>query len=63
MIDVIVEKGAKRVFVSAVEWPGWARSAKNEDDALATLAAYAPRFTKAVGSKFGFVAPSDAGLR
>ena len=61
MIDVIVEKGAKRVFVSAVEWPGWARSGKSEDEALATLLLYAPRYTRAIGTKFGFKAPSEAG--
>jgi hypothetical protein len=43
VIDVIVEKGSKRVFASAVEWPGWARSGKTEAEALAALAGYAPR--------------------
>lgn len=59
MIDVIVEKGAKRIFVSAVDWPGWSRSAKSEEDALATLLRYAPRYTEAIGSKFGFRPPAD----
>jgi len=59
VIDVIVEKGGKRVFASAVEWPGWARSGKTESEALEALAAYAPRYTKAVGAKFGFKAPAE----
>ena len=44
MTDVSVETGTKRVFAWAVEWPGWCRSGKNEDLALESLAAYAPRY-------------------
>jgi len=54
--DVVVEKGTKRVFASVVEWPGWCRSGKSEDEALATLAAYAARYAK-VASKLGFKPP------
>jgi hypothetical protein len=60
VIDVIVEKGGKRVFASAVEWPGWARSGKTEAEALAALAGYAPRYMRAIGAKFGLTAPKDA---
>ena len=60
VIDVIVEEGSKRVFASAVEWPGWARSGKTEAEALAALSAYAPRYMRAVGAKFGLKAPKDA---
>jgi len=59
VFDVIVEKGAKRVFASAVDWPGWSRSGKTEGDALAALIAYAPRYAK-VAKTIGFVAPKDA---
>jgi hypothetical protein len=41
---VYLELGAKRVFACALDWPGWCRSGKTEDDALATLAAAAPRY-------------------
>jgi hypothetical protein len=41
---VYLEIGAKKVFACAVDWPGWCRSGKTEQDALDTLAAYAPRF-------------------
>ena len=41
---VYLELGSKKVFACAVEWPGWCRSGKTEQDALDTLAAYAPRF-------------------
>lgn len=58
-IGVIIERGSKRVFASAADWPGWARSGKTEDEALATLLAYAPRYARVAG-KLGFVAPKDA---
>lgn len=41
---VYIEAGAKRVFACALEWPGWCRSGKDEDGALAALAAAAPRY-------------------
>jgi hypothetical protein len=43
-LPVLVEVGKKRVFASALEWPGWCRSGRTEEDALAALADYAPRF-------------------
>jgi hypothetical protein len=60
VIDVIVETGSKRVFASAVEWPGWSRSGKTQQDALEALVAYAPRYMSAIGTKFGLKAPTDA---
>ncbi len=42
--SVYLEVGAKRVFACALEWPGWCRSAKTEDEALAALAASAERY-------------------
>jgi hypothetical protein len=44
MTSVLVELGAKRVFASALEWPGWSRSGKSEEAALDALAAYLPRY-------------------
>jgi hypothetical protein len=41
---VYVEAGAKRVFVSAVEWPGWSRSGRTEQLALEALATSAERY-------------------
>ncbi|MGD0084041.1 MAG: hypothetical protein ABSD78_12710 [Acidimicrobiales bacterium] len=43
-IPVYLEFGAKRVFAGALEWPGWCRSGKNEEQALATLETYADRY-------------------
>ena len=56
MVAAYVEIGAKRTFAAAVEWPGWCRSGKDEDQALTALAAYAPRYAEVVaeaGMKFG----------
>ena len=41
---VYVETGKKKVFASAADWPGWARAGKDEEGALANLAAYARRY-------------------
>ena len=43
-----LEVGDKRAFAIAADWPGWARSGKTEEAALAALAAYAPRYAKVV---------------
>jgi hypothetical protein len=48
MIRVAVEAGAKRFFAIAVDWPGWARSGRDEAAALAALADYAPRYAAVV---------------
>ena len=45
---VYLEVGAKRVFASAADWPGWSRGGKNEKEALQALAAYAPRYARVV---------------
>ncbi len=47
-VKVAVEKSAKRTFAIALDWPGWARSGKTEEDALTSLAEYAPRYARAV---------------
>jgi hypothetical protein len=41
---VSLEIGGKRVFASALDWPGWCRSGKSIELALETLAGYAPRY-------------------
>jgi hypothetical protein len=48
-VDVYVEKGKRRVFAAAVDWPGWCRSGKDEHAALEALEAYAPRYARAIG--------------
>lgn len=47
-IEVFIESGGRRVFASALDWPGWARSGKTEDQAVVTLADYLPRYAEIV---------------
>jgi hypothetical protein len=46
-VKVAVEAGPKRTFAVALDWPGWARAGKTEDDAMAALAEYAGRYARA----------------
>jgi hypothetical protein len=43
-VRVVLEVGAKRVFASALDWPGWSRSGRDERAALEALAQHAPRY-------------------
>lgn len=47
-IHVMVEQGSKKPVAVAValDWPGWNRSAKAEEEALQVLEAYRPRYAK-----------------
>jgi hypothetical protein len=59
-VDVYLERGAKRVFASAVDWPGYARIGKTDDEAIETLLEYGKRYASAIsGAKQGFKAPSE----
>src|SRR4051794_7131026 len=44
MTKVYIERGSKRVFACAYDWPGWCRCAKDEAGALEMLADYAERY-------------------
>jgi len=46
---VYLETGEKKVFAVAIDWLGLARVAKNEEEALEALVAYAPRYSDKVG--------------
>jgi hypothetical protein len=59
---VTLEVGGKRVFASAIDWPGWCRSGKGEEGAMAALAAAAPRYA-AVAQVAGIPFPKDAAAR
>lgn len=59
-MDVYIETGNKVVFASAVDWPGWARKAKTEDEAIESLLAYGPRYASAIASaRLGFKPPKS----
>jgi len=57
---VDVETGQKKVFVWAVGWPGWCRSARTEEQALAALADYVPRYA-VVAERAGLSFPATIG--
>jgi hypothetical protein len=59
-IGVAVETGAKKVFVTAVDWPGWSRSGKTEVAALEALAASAGRYA-IVAAEAGEAVPASVG--
>ncbi len=41
---VVLESGSKKTFASALDWPGWSRSGKTEEDAVEALLAYIGRY-------------------
>lgn len=57
-----VEQGAKRVFAWALDWPGWCRSGRTEEQALETLASYLPRY-QAVARQARIALPAGAAER
>lgn len=57
---IYVEVGKTRSFASAVDWPGWSRSGKTEEAAIATLLDYAPRYAAVLRRQVeGFVQPES----
>ncbi len=60
-VEVVLEVGAKRVFARAVDWPGWCRSARDEEGALEALAAYAERYAPVVAAA-GLRLPAEPSL-
>jgi hypothetical protein len=51
-LHVAIEKGHRRVFARAVDWPGFVRTARDEAAALETLIEYAPRYKQVAGRSF-----------
>ena len=58
-IDVRIEKGKTRVFAIALDWPGWARSAKDESGAIEALIEYGPRYKAAVKKRVALPKSAD----
>jgi hypothetical protein len=59
-VEVYLETVTKRTFAAALDWPGWCRHGPTEDDALAALLAYGPRYAGVLArTRLGFVAPED----
>ncbi|MEP6681198.1 MAG: hypothetical protein ABJB65_06925 [Chloroflexota bacterium] len=61
-IPVYLEVTPRRTFAAAVDWPGWCRSGKTEDEALDALVAYGPRYANVAGRSAGFTAPTDTSM-
>lgn len=57
-LAVVLEVAPKKVFASALDWPGWSRSGKTPDAAIEQLIAYAPRF-EPVAREAGLTFPSS----
>jgi hypothetical protein len=51
-VRVALETGARWVFASAVDWPGWCRRGKGEQAALDVLRDYAGRYAAVAGPGF-----------
>ena len=54
-----IEKGKTRVFAVAIDWPGWARSAKDEAGAIDALVEYGPRYKAAVKKRIALPKSAD----
>jgi len=60
-VPIYLEVGARRTFASAVDWPGWSRGGRNEQEAVAALAAYGDRYSAVVKPVVAsFQVPKDA---
>jgi hypothetical protein len=61
--DVYVEVGGSRVFAGALQWPGWCRSGRGEQEALEALIEAGPRYAKVLaGTKIAFRPPKRASM-
>lgn len=59
-VAVSLERGAKRTFATAVDWPGWARVGRDDASALQALFDSAPRYARVVARRrLGFETPRD----
>ena len=58
-IAVSLEIGAKRTFARAIDWPGWCRAGRSEEEALEALLAYTLRYAAVVSAlPTGWAPPS-----
>ena len=51
MIRVYLECGAKWTFACAVDWPGWCRRAKGDEEAVEALLSYRHRYAAAIADR------------
>ncbi len=61
-VRIAQETGAKKTFVWVIDWPGWCRSGKTTDLALAALIEHGPRYApvaRLAGLELGDVSAQD----
>ena len=51
MLRIYLESGKPWTFACAVDWPGWCRRGKGEEDAIDTLLGYKARYAAAIGKR------------
>ncbi len=56
-LRIYLEQGEKKVFASAIDWPGWSRWAKSDEAAIDELMAYAERYAE-VAVRAGVLCPA-----
>lgn len=49
---VYLENGKTWTFACSIDWPGWCRRGRGEEEAIETLLSYIPRYRAIVGSGF-----------
>lgn len=57
-VRICIEAGSRRVFASALDWPGWCRQARTEASAIKELEACAPRY-RPVARAAGVTFPTE----
>lgn len=59
-VRVLLEVSTKRAFASALDWPGWTRSARVPAEAMEQLVAYGDRYKRVMSvSKIAFAPPKN----
>ncbi len=59
--NIYFELGQKKVFATAVDWPGWCRSGRDEASAMQALLDAGPRYARLLqGSDLAFNAPKSS---
>ena len=59
--NIYLELGQKKVFATAVDWPGWCRSGRDEASAMQALLDAGPRYARLLhGSDLAFNAPKSS---
>jgi hypothetical protein len=62
-IEIYLEVGRKKTIAGAIEWPGWCRVGRNQEDALQALVEYAPRYGRVLSlENLDFQPPAGASL-